>query len=141
MACAYCGSQRSGVKSIFTVNRYSRRYIYYCSNHEEQAEHDIVRQLRDLDMYRQSDVLKEPIFALLPEKLDNWHLYKSDNGDYAEFVGRFEHDTTIWGIGLIEQETGLQMSVPISWLKQFLPLEHQGLTEALIRRLDSGLYA
>jgi len=124
---------------------WTRQYIWYCDDHEELAEQEIVRRLKTLGYFRQRDILKEPLFGVLPPIFTiegaEWRLYTSDNGDYAEFVGRLEHDTTMWGIDLYDPHTGLQMCIPITSFKQFLPVEHQGLVDALLLKLNGGFYA
>lgn len=138
--CSFCAAPTDKVKSIYTVNRWKRQYIWHCDDHEALAEQAIICRLKALGYFRQRDILKEPLFAVLPPVfiIDGveWQLNKSHNGDYVEFVGRFEHDTSVWGIDLIDYKTGFQMSVPVISLKQFLPVEHQGLVDALLRSLN-----
>lgn len=133
------------------------RFIFHCHAHVDDAERDIILALKEAGLYRQSDVLKEPLFAILPEDLvledstleyltlntrikKGWYLNTSLSSQNVELV---YHNplTKVWFINLCHPLTHQETFVPVTSLKDSLPEEHHGQVDAFIARLTSGLYA
>ena len=122
------------------------RFIFHCHAHADDAERDIILAIKEAGLYRQSDVLKEPLFAILPEDLilkgleKGWYLNTSLSSQNVELV---YHNplTNIWFINLCHPLTHQETFVPVTSLKDSLPEDQHGQVDAFIARLTSGLYA
>jgi hypothetical protein len=134
--CAYCGIATQKNKCIRTFPLSRRRYIFYCDKHGDDAERDIICVLKTLGYYRQSDVLKQPVFAVLPEDLvlhpsgENIAvLNKSLMYDNTKFVIRCKDEPNI---SIFNTKSCEEKFVPVSLLKLSLPPEHHKLVDDLI---------
>jgi hypothetical protein len=134
--CAYCGIATQKSKCIRTNPPRTRRFIFYCDEHHNDAERDILCVLKSLGYYRQYDVLKQPVFAVLPEDLllypSGEYIYvlnTSLTGDNIEFV--IKHDDE-HKINIFNSMTSNTIYVPVSLLKLSLPPEHHKLVDDLI---------
>ena len=143
--CAYCGVSTSKTKCIFSYPPSTRRFIFYCNEHNAEAERDIFLAHKELGLYRQSDVLKQPVFGVLPEYLTvksscekRWCLDKTIIDGNTEFVRRHVDDPTTWAIRIIHDLTGETKPFPVSELKLSLPVEQHGLVDDLIAWLSVG---
>jgi hypothetical protein len=146
--CGYCGVKTQLYKVIYKREARLQRFIFYCNTHKVDAEHDIICALREAGYYRQSDVLKHPLFSVLPEDLkiknsqgtfeDGWFLNTSLISESVEFVHEFnKKEEKTWGINIINVITGEIKFIPVSMLKLSLPDEHHGLVDSLIAWLSN----
>lgn len=143
--CAYCGISSRQTKCILSYPPRTRRFIFYCNEHNADAERDILLAHRELGLFRQSDVLKQPIFKVLPEYLtvngsceNRWCLDKTIIDGNTEFVHRFDDEPTTWAIRIIHDSTGETKPLPVSELKLSLPIEHHRLVDDLIAWLSAN---
>ena len=149
--CAYCGVKTIDAKIIRRKQQRRWRFIFHCRAHVDDAERDIILALKEAGLYRQSDVLKEPLFAILPEDLvledpaldkkeTGWYLNTSLSSQNVELV---YHNplTKVWFINLCHPLTHRETFVPVTSLKDSLPEDQHGQVDAFIARLTSGLYA
>jgi len=147
--CAYCGVKTLDAKLIRRNEHRRWRFIFHCTAHVDDAERDIILALKEAGLYRQSDVLKEPLFAILPEDLVIKHEDRVETGWFLNtlllsqnvelvFWGR---TTNMWYINLCHPLTYRETYVPVTYLKDSLPEDQHGQVDAFIARLTSGLYA
>lgn len=143
--CAYCGVSSQKSKCIRISPPSKQRFIFYCDNHNADAERDVISALKTLGYHRQSDVLKQPVFAVLPEDLvvkssgeTGWFLNTSIITDNIDLVHRFYDQPTYWAISIINVLTGEKMPIPVSSLKLSLPVTQHELVDDLITWLSSA---
>ena len=143
--CAYCGVTSQMRKCIRMYPPSRRRFIVYCDKHGDDAERDIMCVLKSLGYYRQSDVLKQPVFSVLPEDLvlqsSGEHiavLNTSLMNDNIEFVIRYNDEPKTWAISIFNTISSEEKFIPVSLLKLSLPLEHHKLVDDLILWLSKN---
>lgn len=136
--CAYCGVDTRKSKCIRKNPPRNLRFIFYCDTHSSDAERDIKIVLKGLGLHRQSDVLKQPLFAVLPEDIvydgGLGVLNKSLMEDSIELVLETSNG---WAICIFNTLTGKVDRVPVSTLKQSLPDAHHGLVDEFIAFLKN----
>lgn len=137
--CAYCGIATQKNKCIRTFPPSTRRFIFYCDEHGDDAERDIICALKSLGYYRQSDVLKQPVFAVLPEDLvlqpsgENIAVLNTSLMiDNTQFVIRCNDEPKTWAISIFNTISSEEKFIPVSLLKLSLPSEHHKLVDDLI---------
>lgn len=143
--CAYCGIATQKNKCIRTFPHSTRRYIFYCDEHCDDAERDIMCVLKTLGYYRQSDVLKQKVFSVLPEDLalqpsgeNNVVLNTSLIDDNIDFVIRCNDEPKTWAISVFNTTSSEEKYIPVSLLKLSLPPEHHELVDELILWLSKN---
>lgn len=144
--CAYCDKSTQQSKCLRRYPQTKWRFIFYCSAHSADAERDMASILKELDCHRQSDVLKHPVFAVLPEDLvkkspwgtigKGWFLNTSLHGDSLDLVYKQADGT--WNIAIDNLTPNIATYIPVSDLKMSLPDEHHWLVDDLIHWLSNG---
>lgn len=143
--CAYCGLSTQKSKCLRRYPQNKWRYIFYCYAHRDDAERDMVSILNKLGYYRQSDILKQPLFAVLPEDLVKksalgvgvgWFLKTSLLEDSIDLV-RKDQDGT-WTIAIDHLTPNIATYMPVSDLKMSLDEKHHGLVDDFIAWLSTG---
>jgi len=143
--CAYCQVKTQKALCLRTYPQTNWRFIFYCDAHTADAEDDMRSILKKRGYHKQCDVLKQPVFAVLPENLVKkspwgigigWFLNTSLWGDSIDLVYQ-EKDGT-WVIAIDNVTPNIATYMPVSELKMSLPNEHHGLVDDLIKWLSNG---
>ena len=144
--CAYCGVKAWQTKCLRKYPQSKWRFIFYCDAHSTNAERDIVSILKELGFHRQSDVLKQPVFEILPVDLVKkspwgsvgigWFLNTSLWGDNINFVHRQADGT--WIIAIDNSTPNSETYMPVEDLKMSLAEEDYGLVDDLIAWLSKS---
>lgn len=144
--CAYCDVKTQQSKCLRRYPQTNWRFIFYCDTHGADAERDMLSILKERGYHRQRDVLKQPVFSVLPEDLVKkspwgtvgigWFLDTSLWEDSIDFVYRQKDGTWVIAIDNLTPNTATYM--PVSELKMSLPIEHHSLVDNLIEWLSNG---
>ena len=134
--CAYCGVKTQKSKCLRRYPQTNWRFIFYCDTHSTHAERDLLSILKERGLYRQCDVLSQPVFDALPDTLvkkgpwgtgTNWFLNSSLWPDSIDFVYRQKDGT--WVIAIDNSIPNTATYIPVEHLKLSLPDEHHGLVD------------
>ena len=143
--CAYCNKSTQQSKCLRRYPQTNWRFIFYCGDHRDDAERDILSILKKLDYHRQSDVLKHPVFEILPENLvkkgpweigTNWFLDTSLWEDSIDLVHKQQDGT--WTIAIDNPIPNTATYIPVEHLKWSLPDQDHWLVDDLIIWLSNG---
>ena len=142
--CAYCDIKTQQSKCLRRYPPTNWRFIFYCDAHRDDAERDMVSILKKFNYHRQSDILKQPLFAVLPEDLvkkgewgtgTNWFLNTSLWEDSIDLI--YKKDG-MWIIAIDSPILNTATYIPVEHLKWSLPDEHHNLVDEFITWLSTG---
>ena len=142
--CAYCKIKTKTSLCLRTYPQTKWRFIFYCDAHYHNAERDLLSILKERGVYRQYDVLRQPVFDALPNTLvkkgpwgteTNWFLNSSLWEDSIDLVYRQKDGT--WSIAINNSIRNTATYIPVEHLKWSLPDEHHGLVDDFLRWLSN----